>query len=198
MLKVGVTGGIGSGKTTVCRIFTTLGIPVYYADDRAKELMISDHELVAGIKNIFGEEAYEDGQLNRKLLSDKAFKDKSLLTKLNAVVHPAVFRDSINWFLSHEDKLYVLYEAAILFETGNNQNMDKVITVVAPAEDRIARIIARDAVEREEVLARIDKQLSDDEKIRRSDFVIHNDHSHSVVEQVLTIHEQLILLSGKN
>ncbi len=193
MLKVGITGGIGSGKTTVCGIFSTLGIPVYYADTRAKELMNSDPELKNQIIKLFGKEAYlPEGGLNTKHIASKAFTDKTLLQQLNALVHPAVFRDSINWFQEHSDKPYVLYEAAIMFESGNNKMMDKMITVYAPEEDRISRIIARDKVGRVDVLDRINKQLPEEEKIKRADFIIYNDETHPLIEQIMNIHQQLI------
>jgi dephospho-CoA kinase len=196
MLKVGITGGIGSGKTTVCQIFATLGIPIYYADVRAKEIMVTDADLIHQIKKLFGSDAYdENGQLNRKQIADKAFHDKNLLQQLNAIVHPAVFKDTLEWYQTHNNKAYTLYEAAILFESGSYKLLDKIITVFAPIEDRIARTIKRDKISRNEVLERIDKQLSEDEKMKRADFVIYNDHSQPLIEQVLTIHQQLILLS---
>lgn len=195
MLKIGITGGIGSGKTTVCQIFATLGIPIYYADDRAKALMISDNDLIHQIKNIFGEDAYdENGELNRKLISEKAFNDKTLLQQLNALVHPAVFQDTLNWYQTHHDKSYTLYEAAIMFESGSYKLLDKTITVFAPEEDRILRTMKRDNISREEVQLRIDKQMAEEEKIKMADYVIYNDHSQPLIEQVLAIHKELITL----
>ncbi len=196
MLKIGITGGIGSGKTTVCQIFATLGIPIYYADVRAKEIMVADADVINQIKKLFGSDAYdENGQLNRKHIADKAFHDKNLLQQLNSIVHPAVFQDTLDWYQTHHYENYTLYEAAILFESGSYKLLDKIITVFAPIEDRIARTIKRDKISRKEVLERIDKQLSEDEKMKRADFVIYNDHSQPLIEQVLTIHHQLILLS---
>ena len=196
MLKIGITGGIGSGKTTVCKIFETLKIPVYYADVRAKELMVSDFDVIQQIKKLFGEEAYtENGHLNRKLIGEKAFQDKNLLQQLNAIVHPAVFQDTLNWYQTYHDKVYTLYEAAIMFESGSYKLMDKMITVFAPLEDRIERIIKRDNISREEVLERVDKQLPEEEKISRADFVIYNDHSQPLIEQVLTIHRHIMVIS---
>jgi dephospho-CoA kinase len=196
MIKVGITGGIGSGKTTVCRIFATLGIPVYYADERAKELMVSDANIVSEVKKLFGAEAYNNEcQLNRKLIADRVFNDEILLKQLNAIVHPAVFQDTFSWFKKHQDKSYTLYEAAILFETGNYKMLDKTITVFAPAEIRIARTMKRDKVSRKEVLERINKQMPEEEKVKLADYVIYNDHSQPLIEQVLTIHRELLLLS---
>lgn len=196
MLKVGITGGIGSGKTTVCQIFATLGIPIYYADTRAKELMISDSDVIHQIKELFGASAYdENGLFNRKHIAEKAFTNKDLLQQLNAIVHPAVFQDTLVWYQTHHEKPYTLYEAAIMFESGSYKLLDKVITVFAPIEDRIERTMKRDNITRKEVLERIDKQLSEEEKIKRADFVIYNDYSQPLIEQVLTIHQQLLLLS---
>ena len=195
MLKVGITGGIGSGKTTVCQIFATLGIPIYYADVRAKELMVSDADLIQQIKKLFGENAYLNGELNRKYIAEKAFHDKNLLQQLNTIVHPAVFQDTLNWFLTHHDKAYTLYEAAIMFESGSYKLMDKMISVFAPLEDRISRTMKRDHISREEVLERVNKQMPEEEKMKRADFVIYNDHSQPLIQQVLTIHQQLISIA---
>jgi dephospho-CoA kinase len=195
MLKVGITGGIGSGKTTVCRLFTTLGIPVYYADARGRELMNSDPVIISQVKKLFGSEVYDENGLNRKLVSDKVFQDKQLLQQLNAIVHPAVYNDTQSWFQLYQDKDYVLYEAAIIFETGSNAMLDKVILVVAPLEERISRTMLRDSVSREEVLERVNKQLPDSEKIKKADFIIHNDHSEPLTDQVLEVHRQLLQLS---
>lgn len=193
MLKVGITGGIGSGKTTVCQIFATLGIPIYYADTRAKELMIVDSDVIHQIKNLFGDDAYTpDGKLNRKHIADRAFTDKNLLQQLNAIVHPAVFQDTLAWYQTHHNQPYTLYEAAIMFESGSYKLLDKVITVFAPLEDRIQRTIQRDKISREEVLERMNKQLPEEEKIKRADFVIYNDHTESLIEQVLVIHRKLL------
>lgn len=159
---------------------------------RAKEIMISESDVIHQIKQLFGDEAYnEDGNLNRKFIAEKAFNDKDLLQQLNAIVHPAVFQDTLNWFQTHHDKAYTLYEAAIMFESGSYKLMDKMITVFAPVEDRIARTIQRDNISRKEVLERIDKQLDEEEKIKRADFVIYNDHTTSLIEQVMKIHQEL-------
>lgn len=195
MLKVGITGGIGSGKTTVCQIFATLGIPIYYADVRAKELMISDADLIQQIKKLFGENAYLNGELNRKYIAEKAFHDKNLLQQLNTIVHPAVFQNTLNWFQTHHNKAYTLYEAAIMFESGSYKLMDKMISVFAPLEDRISRTMKRDHISREEVLERVNKQMPEEEKMKRADFVIYNDHSQPLIQQVLTIHQQLISIA---
>ena len=195
MLKIGITGGIGSGKTTICRIFETLGIPVYYSDIRAKVLMVENPSLIANIKNVFGEEAYlEDGSLNRAYIGQIAFNDKAKLAELNGIVHPAVFEDGNEWAETQKDVPYTLKEAALIFEGGGQQFLDKVITVFAPKEVRIRRVIERDKTDRSAVEARINKQMPDEEKVRLADFVIYNDGKQSLIQQVLKIHNELLKL----
>lgn len=192
MLKIGITGGMGSGKTTVCKIFENLGIPVYYADDRAKYLMNNDEQLRQKITSIFGSKAYQDdGFLNRKYISEVAFQQPEKLKMLNEAVHPAVAKDSSSWHHSQIDAPYTIKEAALLFESGSYKKLDKIITVVAPLETRINWILQRDQTTREAVLSRINNQSSDEKKIAQSDFVIHNDGSQSLIEQVLAIHAAL-------
>ncbi|MEL7120861.1 MAG: dephospho-CoA kinase [Bacteroidota bacterium] len=192
MLKIGITGGIGSGKTTVCKIFETLGIPVYYADERAKGLMINNAPLVLAIKKLLGEKAYDEkGQLNRKWIANKVFNDKSLLEGLNQLVHPAVHEDGDRWHEEQVDVPYTLKEAALIFESNGHLHLDKIITVTAPKEIRIQRVMARDQVMRAAVEARMDKQMPEAEKVKRSDFVIYNDGKHSLIQQVLKIHQSL-------
>ncbi|MBB6272660.1 dephospho-CoA kinase [Pedobacter cryoconitis] len=197
MIKIGITGGIGSGKTTVCRIFEKLGIPVFYADTVAKEIMITDPVLREGIINTFGQESYEnDGRLNNKYIAQLVFNDKKELEKLNALVHPAVFRAFDSWEEAiAADVPYTLKEAALLFESGSYQLCDKNILVTAPAAVKIERVMERDGVTRAQVEARMDKQLSDDEKNKMADFLITNDESQSVILQVLELHHQFINLT---
>ena len=194
ILKIGITGGIGSGKTTACRIFETLGIPVYYADDRAKALMAENEDLKKGIKNLFGEAAYlSDGSLNRKHIADIAFHNPLILNKLNTLVHPAVWLDGEQWH-NAQTAPYTLKEAALLFESGGNVLLDKIITVVAPVETRIERVLLRGggALTRSDVEARIAKQLPDEEKIKQSDFVIWNDGTQALIPQILDIHKAIL------
>ena len=194
MLKVGITGGIGSGKTTVCKIFETLGIPVYYADERAKRLMTEDMELVAAIKKLFGEDAYfPDGNLDRGFIASIVFNDRKILDRLNDLVHPVVAKDGEKWHLEQQDVPYTLKEAALLIESGSHLLLDKIITVTAPLELRIQRVMARDKAERAAVEARINKQMPESEKVKIADFVIKNDGSMSLIKQVLKIHTDLIL-----
>ncbi len=195
ILKIGITGGIGSGKTTACHIFETLGIPVYYADDRAKALMVENTALIHSIKNLFGEAAYlSDGALNRKHIADIAFHNPLKLNELNALVHPAVWLDGEQWHNAQTQAPYTLKEAALLFESGGNFLLDKIITVVAPVETRIERVLLRGGgtLTRSDVEARIAKQLPDEEKIKQSDFVIWNDGTQALIPQVLAIHQALI------
>jgi dephospho-CoA kinase len=196
MLNIGITGGIGSGKTTICRIFEAIGIPIYYADDRAKKLMVEDELLVTGIQQVFGEAAYlENGDLNKRHIANIAFSDKEKLAKLNALVHPAVRLDGEKWFNNQVEKPYALKEAALHFESGGYQLMDKMITVYAPKSVRIERVMQRDKVTKAEVEARIDKQMSDKKKMELSDFIIYNDNSQRLIQQVLKIHHALIKIN---
>lgn len=202
MLQVGITGGIGSGKTTVCHIFETLGIPVYYADDRAKWLMEYNPEVKGEIVNLFGAQAYDDsGKLQRKHIAEIAFHDPSVLSKLNAIVHPAVWRDGEEWNKNQAATPYTLKEAALLYESGGSEFLDFIIIVSAPEEIRVNRVVQRDQATKEEVLARIRRQMPEEEKISRADFIILNDGQKALIPQVLSIHRQLLekaaLISSK-
>ena len=189
----GITGGIGSGKTTVCRIFEALGIPVYYADDEAKRLMTEDAPLRARLVEAFGEATYlPDGALNRTYLAELVFNDAAQLERLNGLVHPAVGRHSAAWQRAQRDVPYTLKEAALLFESGSERMLDGVITVFAPEALRIARVTQRDRTTPAEVRARMAKQLSEAEKLRRADFIIHNDGEQALIPQVLAIHRQIV------
>lgn len=191
-LRIGVTGGIGTGKTTVCRIFEALGYPVFYADTEAKNVMVSDPELVEQIKVTFGEEVYtKEGNLDRKLLSNIVFHDRAKLDKLNALVHPATLRAYENWERQQQAPLS-FKEAALLFETGSHQLSDYNILVTAPRELRIKRVMERDQVTSESVLARIDKQMSDEAKSKLADFIIDNSGDRALIPQVLKITESLL------
>lgn len=200
MLNVGITGGMGSGKTTVCKMFEALGVPVYNSDERAKHLMNHEHFLIDQIKKYFGEEAYTHGTLNRKLLADRVFNDKSLLTQLNALVHPAVFRDTERWLNEQVEKKvpYTLREAALLVETGSYKMLDKLIVVTAPIGDRVERITKRDNVSKADIQARMNNQLEESEKIKLADYVITNDKDIAHLEaQVIKIHHALLRLVSK-
>jgi len=192
MIKVGITGGIGAGKSFVCSLFEAFDIPVYYADAEAKRLMWKDPDLKLKIKSIFGKNAYHrNGRLNRKYLSTQIFTDKSLLKKMNAAVHPAVHLDVAKWF-ERQTSTYALEEAALIFESGNDKFFDKIITVAANDELRISRVMKRDKIEKAAVLKRMKNQLPQEVKIKKADFVVMNDGSQSLIKQVWDIHLSLI------
>ncbi len=195
-LKIGITGGIGSGKTTVCKIFETLAVPVYYADERAKFLMNNDELLKAKIKSLFGDKAYApDAQLNRAYMAGIVFNDKKKLQELNELVHPAVAKDYFQWISNHIDVPYTLKEAALLFESGRADVLDKIIMVYAPLPLRIRRVMGRDGVSKESVLSRVEKQMDDELKRKLADFEIRNDGCQLLIPQVLSVHRH-ILQSG--
>lgn len=189
-LQVGITGGIGSGKSLVCRIFLCLGTPVYDADSHAKKLMTTDGILISNIKKEFGDLSYNtDGSLNRKHLSATVFNDTGKLEKLNSLVHPRVAYDYEQWVLRHGHHPYVLKEAALLYETGSYQQLDKIVVVTAPDELRIERVVRRDPQRsKEQVKAIIKQQMPQVEKVKRADFVVVNDETTLLIPQVLDLH----------
>ncbi|MDR0712768.1 MAG: dephospho-CoA kinase [Bacteroidales bacterium] len=190
MLKIGVTGGIGSGKTTVCGVFEILGIPVYYADNRAKELMNTDRQLKTLLQEHFGTDLYREGTLNRSLLSALIFNDKKRLRMVNGWVHPAVARDFEDW-CCRQSAPYVVEEAAILFESGLSSRFDKMILVTAPEDIRMERVCRRDATRAEFVKARMSHQWAEEKKMELADFIIRNDDRHLLIPQIIRIHRQL-------
>lgn len=194
MLKIGLTGGIGSGKTTVARIFETLGVPVYNADEEAKKLMNTDKTLKAAISKNFGNDTYKNDKLDRKYLASIVFNDETKLGILNSLVHPATIRDAADW-IKRQNNPYIIKEAALLFEAGAAIMLDKIIGVFAPQELRVKRVMERDGVSREEVLNRINSQLDDEIKMERCDFVITNDEQSLIIPQVLKLHN--LFISGK-
>lgn len=196
MLKVGITGGIGTGKTTCCKIFESLGIPIYYADKRAKELMIFDKPLKAAIKEEFGDGSYfKNGRLNRRHIAQIAFQDKQAIERLNNLVHPAVHADGELWFNMQVDTPYTMKEAALLVETGGYKKMDKLIVVISPMELRMKRVMTRDSLTPEEFQQRVANQLPEEDKISKADHIIYNDSEHSLIKQIQNIHT---LLSNTN
>ncbi len=195
MLKVGITGGIGSGKTTVCRIFEVLGIPVFYADDVAKSLMDDDPDLKHQIAVLLGESVYASGRLDRAAVSKAVFNNPEKLATLNALVHPAAVRAANNW-LAVQKTPYAIKETAIFYESGTHVGMDIMIGVFAPEEIRILRAMKRSKVTREEVLSRMARQMNDEEKMKRCDFVIVNDDRTALIPQVLELHQKLVNLSA--
>jgi len=193
MLKIGLTGNIGSGKTTVSKVFEVLGVPVFYADDAAKSVMVSDPILIAGIKSTFGNSSYfDDGTLNRKHIAGIVFNDAGQLAKLNALVHPATFRAFDEWVKNVKvDVPYVLKEAALLFESDSYKMCDYSITIQAPFETRIKRVMQRDHLTREEIESRESKQFSEEKKSTLADFIIVNDDVQLVIPQVLELHDRI-------
>ncbi|KIA98469.1 dephospho-CoA kinase [Flavobacterium sp. KMS] len=170
---IGLTGGIGSGKTTIAGYFNEMGIPVYIADDEAKKVMQSD-EIIAAIHETFGAEIFDNNTLNRAKLADIVFNNADKLALLNAIVHPAVKMDFENWLLKHKKEPYIIYEAAILFESGRYKECDIIITVTAPQETRIERVMNRDKTTREHVLKRMNMQWNDEQRFANSNYIIHN------------------------
>lgn len=193
ILSIGITGGIGAGKSYVAEVFAHLGVPVYNSDDRAKALMVEDQELVNQIKSIFGAEAYfGDQSLNRKHIAKLAFQDQSLLTKLNDAVHPAVHLDQQKW-QSKQRFPYCLKEAALIFETKGNKFLDFTILVSAFKKLRVDRVAKRDPQRsRKEILSIIDKQLPENIKKELADFVIYNNEKRLLLPQVIKVHKKLI------
>ncbi len=196
MLRVGLTGGIGSGKSLVARIFSTLGVPVFEADARAKAMMTDDAELRGAVIEQFGPEIHREGVLDRALLASKVFGDAERLAALNAIVHPAVRKAFSSW-AEEQTAPYVIMEAAIMAENEGYRSFDRVIVVNAPGELRIQRVIARDGVDVEAVRARMRHQATDEQRERIAQFTVVNDDTVLVIPQVLAIHEQLLNLAAK-
>lgn len=190
MLKIGLTGGIGSGKTTVARVFEALGVPVYYADEAAKRLMNEDKEIIEAVTLNFGKESYINGKLNRPYIASIVFNNKEKLERLNFITHPATIRDANEW-MSNQNASYVIKEAALLFESGSSEHLDQIIGVYAPASLRIMRTMERDNISRDEVIKRMNRQIAEEIKMKLCDFVIVNDEQQLVIPQVIKLHEKL-------
>lgn len=192
MIKVGITGGIGSGKTTVCRLFEKMDIPIYYADVEAKRLMTYDKDLKQKIKNLLGKEAYhKNGRLNRSFVASIIFNDKEKLESMNALVHPAVAKDGKAWFDRQTTK-YAIKEAALLVENESYKQLDFLIVVTAPVEMRIKRVVKRDKSDYNQVKLRIANQLPEIQKKKVADFIIDNSGDVSLISQVWKIHRKLM------
>jgi dephospho-CoA kinase len=189
--KLGVTGGIGSGKTSVCRVFSVLRIPVFSADKEAQEIMENDEVIIEKINSIAGKDLYAEGRLNRMELAKIIFNDSALLKKVNSLVHPAVFECFRRW-VSEQKAPYVIMEAAILFESGAYKFVDKVATVVAPLEQRMQRVIMRNKLSREQVLERMRNQMDDESRRKLSDYIINNSENDMIIPAILAIHEEII------
>ena len=193
MKIIGLTGGIGSGKTTVLKMFKELGCATYVADIEAKKLMNSNKRLMNQIKLLFGDKAYLDDKLNTAFIAEIVFNDKVKLTALNALVHPVVQEDFKN-FVNKSTSKIIIYEAAILFESGSDALCDLIITVATDIDERIERIIKRDGVTKEQILERMQHQLNDEEKVKKADFVINNSDIFNTKAQVSTIYKILMKL----
>jgi dephospho-CoA kinase len=191
MLKIGLTGGLGSGKSTVAHIFEVLGIPVYYADAASKRLMNDDEKVKADIINAFGKEVYFNGKLDRKYLSEIVFKDEKKLELLNSIVHPATLLDAAEW-MKKQTSLYAIKEAALIFESGSNKALDFVIGVESPLPLRLLRAMKRDKITHDQAMARIEKQMDEETKIGLCDFVIVNDEQQMIIPQVLELHQKFL------
>ena len=196
MLRIGLTGGIGSGKSTVARIFEVLGIPVYKADDEAKRLMTEDATLRSNIISSFGKASYTNDILNRKYLSEQVFNDSEKIKLLNSLVHPATLKDAAEW-MEKQKAPYVIKEAALIFESGSEKMLDYVIGVKAPLALRIERTIKRDNVTSDEVQARIDLQIDEEEKLHLCDYIIVNDEKQMLIPQVLALHENFLKVQSQ-
>ena len=191
MLKIGLTGGIGAGKTTVAHIFEVLGIPVYFADDAAKKLMNENENLRQEIIKNFGSESYVDGKLNRRFLAEAIFSDSKKTLLINSIIHPATLADAEKWF--HEQQgPYAIKEAALIFEANAENNLDLVIGVSSPLEIRLQRVMKRDGITLEAVEKRMQHQMEENKKMERCDFIIFNNDKDLLIPQVISIHENLL------
>lgn len=197
ILKLGITGGIGSGKTTVCKVFSVLGIPVFSADEEAKRIQDNDREIQKKISYTAGKDLYISGSLDRQELARLIFNDRDLLEKVNRIIHPAVFGYFSDW-VQMQDSPYVIMEAAILFESGAARMMDRIITVVTPVEERIERLLRGNKFSREQITERIRNQIDDGSRISQSDFVIFNSENDMIIPAVLGVHNEMLRLYNKN
>ena len=189
---IGLTGGIGSGKSTVAKIFAQLGIPVLDADATAKAIMNEDSSVKSKLIELFGAEAYKESQLNRAYIAQLVFEDSFKLQQLNAIVHPITIQYAKDW-ASKQSAPYVIKEAALFFESGSSEGVDKIIGVTAPKHIRIQRVMHRDQISREDVIKRMEHQLEDSLKMKLSDWVIQNDDLHLIIPQVLAIHKEILV-----
>jgi dephospho-CoA kinase len=195
-MRLGITGGIGSGKTSVCRVFSVLGIPVFSADTIANEIMDNDDAIISRVNSITGKELYLSGKLDRTKLASLIFNDNSLLEKINSLVHPIVFDRFKSWELEQTSP-YVILEAAILFESGGSKLCNRIATVVAPVEQRVERVILRNNLSREQILERMRNQMDDDSRMKQSDYIIHNAENDMIIPAILKIHDDIITYINK-
>ena len=193
-LQIGITGGIGSGKSVACKIFNILGAPVYDADTRAKWVVNNDQSIKNEVKKVFGDNSFlENGELNRSYISSIVFDDQEKLTILNNIIHPRVALDYQNWVQNHSDYKYTVKEAALLFESGSSKQLDKIIVVTAPESIRISRVLSRDKGRtKKEIQKIIHSQLPEVKKIDKADYVVYNDESKLLITQILELHKQFV------
>jgi dephospho-CoA kinase len=195
-LKLGVTGGIGSGKTTICKVFAVLGIPVFSADDEAKRILDNDRDLQIKINSLAGKDLFPAGKLDRSEMAKLIFSNKDLLEKVNSIVHPVVLR-SYNEWVKKQDSPYCIMEAAILFESGVFRLMDRIVTVITPMEERIERLVRGNKLSREQIVERIKNQIDDESRVKQSDFIISNSENDMIVPAIIEIHEEMLKLYNK-
>ena len=191
MIKLGITGGIGAGKTVVASFLKAIGVSVYIADDESKRLTSTSPKIKELLIKNFGEQLYPGGNLNKPLLASLIFGNKKNLDLVNSIIHPEVLVDFNQWATKHKHKPIVAMEAAILFESGFDENLDKIITVTAPKEERIERIMKRNKTTREEILNRMFNQFPDEDKCKKSDYIIYNDNDRAIIPQIEKIFEQI-------
>ncbi len=194
MLRIGLTGGMGCGKTTVANIFKTLGVPIYFADDAAKRLMHTDEKLKSELIKYFGSDVYINGQLNKSALSARVFGDRTKLNKLNSLVHPATIKDSQDW-MEKQNAYYSIKEAALIFESNSENFLDYIIGVSSPLNLRIKRIKARDSISQDEIIERMSNQLDEDLKMEKCDFIIENNEEKMLIPQVISMHNKILSLN---
>lgn len=196
VFKLGITGGIGSGKTSVCKVFEVLGIPVFLADLEARKIMDNNTEIIRQINSVADTDLYTGGNLDRQRLASLIFNDKLLLEKINSIIHPVVFANFAGW-TANQQAPYVIMEAAILFESGGYKLVDRVATVIAPLEERIERIVQRNRLTRDQIMERVRNQMDDDSKIRLSAYVIRNSENDMIIPAILEIHQDILNLIKK-
>lgn len=197
MLKIGLTGSIGSGKTTIAKVFTTLGVPVYFSDTEAKKIL-DNPDVIAEVVKIMGPDVItEHGLVDRKIMANKVFNDVEKLQWLNSLIHPRVRKHFIEWVESHSDKPYIIQESAIMLETGFSKFFDQIIVVSCPLEERIRRVVKRDGMSREEMMERMENQWSEELKLMKADMVIKNDDAILALPQIINHHEYILKLASK-